>query len=329
MHHCYTMKITEGPYAGEVVEEPEYECLVSCGSAIGNNDVTSAMVLSNDVDRLGMDVNEMGWLLGLTMECYEKGLLSKEQTDGLEMNWGNVVAARAMISRIARRQGFGNILAEGVMRAAQRIGSEAPNFAVHTGKGNAPRSWDQRTVWPELLDACVSNTGTIETSPGVPLDFLGLPPYSNKRLGLGLPDEVSDRVAKTKGSMQFEDSLGVCRFNVLTNVPLLCQAVNAATGWDLTFEEAMTMGRRAVNMTRLFNLRRGIGAQLERPSPRYGSTPVDGVIKGVSSQAVWNRMLENYYESMGWDENGVPLPETLEQLGLGHLVADLPSNRQE
>jgi len=321
MHHCYTLKIEEGPYAGEIVEEPEYETLQACGPIIGNQDVHASMILSDYVDRLGMDVNETGWLLGMVMECYEKGLLTTEQTDGLEMTWGNVEAVRGMLSKIARREGVGDILAEGVMRAARQIGGEAINIGVYTGKGNAPRSFDHRLVWFEQLDTCVSNTGTIESGAAVWPEFLRLQPM--KDYGLGLPDEVSNYLAKSKGSMQFEDSLGVCRFNVLTNIGLLCQAVNAATGWDLTFEEAMAVGRRVVNMTRLFNLRRGISSDVEKPSPRYGSAPADGPAKGLTSQPVWDKMRGDYYRLMGWDKHGVPLPETLTELGLDHLVPGL------
>ncbi|MFC2058608.1 aldehyde ferredoxin oxidoreductase family protein [Chloroflexota bacterium] len=324
MHHCYTMKIKEGPYAGKTVEEPEYETEASCGPVIGNDDVVSAMVLGDDIDRLGLDVNETGWILAFVMECYEKGIITKEQTDGLEMTWGNVEAARAMVSKIAKREGFGNILAKGVMRAAQHIGGDAPNFAVHSRKGNTPRSHDHRIMWFELFDTCVSDTGTIESSSAT-LDLLGLPFLSNG-FGFGLPDDVASLVAKTRGTMQFEDSLGVCQFNTLTNIPFLCQAVNAATGWDITFDEAMKIGRRAVNIMRLFNLRRNIGPELDRPSTRYGSTPVDGMAKGINSEAVWGKMIETYYELMGWDKKtGIPSMKTLEDLGLAHLVQDVPT----
>ncbi|MFC1963018.1 aldehyde ferredoxin oxidoreductase family protein [Chloroflexota bacterium] len=325
MNHCYSMKITEGPYAGELVEEAEYEGMCSCGSVIGNKDVASTIVLSNDMDRLGIDVNEAGWLLAFVMECYEKGMITREHTDGLEMTWGNIDAARAMVTKIAKREGFGAVLAEGVMRAAQYIGGEAPKLAVHSGKGNAPRTHDHRINWSELFDTCVSNTGTIETGTSPELfDSLGLKPLSSP---FGLPEEVSTLVAKTKGSMQFEDSLGVCKFNTLTNIALLCEAVNAATGWDIDIEEAMAIGRRAVNLTRVFNLRRGISPELERPSPRWGSIPADSIAKGVNPMAEWDKMLENYYELMGWDKKtGIPLPKTLNELGLSHIASDLPSS---
>ncbi len=321
INHCHLMRVTQGPYAGEVVEEPEYEAFAAWGPVTGQTDVARTMVISNDVDRLGFDTNEAGWVVGMVMECYEKGLLTLEDTDGLDMHWGNADATRAILRRIAHRQGFGDILAEGVMRAAARLGGEVPNMAVHTMKGNSPRGHDHRTRWSEMFDTCVSNTGTIETSALVAdRQQFGLPPTDE----LFSPEDVVALTARTKGSMQFEDSLGVCRFNTRTNMKLLVAGVRAATGWDLTFEEAMEMGRRAVNLMRVFNLRHGITADKDRPSPRYGSTPVDGPAKGVSILPHWGEMVHDYYEQMGWDrESGKPLPQTLQRLGLGHTVADI------
>ncbi|MEM4194104.1 MAG: aldehyde ferredoxin oxidoreductase N-terminal domain-containing protein, partial [Nitrososphaeria archaeon] len=163
LHHCYIMKITEGPYSGEILEEPEYEQLAAWSSNIGNDDVTGAMILSKDVDCLGLETNEAGWVIGFAMECYQKGILTKEILDGIELNWGNVEGVRRLLEMIVNRKGFGDILAEGVMRAAKKIGGEAENLAIHTLKGNTPRGHDHRNRWTEQFDTCVSNTGTLET----------------------------------------------------------------------------------------------------------------------------------------------------------------------
>jgi len=111
MHHCQLIQIPDGPYAGAEGEEPEYEGYAAVGTQIGIWDGITATALCNEVDRLGLDINETGWVLGMVMECYEKGLLTRADTDGLEMTWGNVEAARAMINKIAYRQGVGNMLA--------------------------------------------------------------------------------------------------------------------------------------------------------------------------------------------------------------------------
>jgi aldehyde:ferredoxin oxidoreductase len=314
--HCHMLEITEGEYAGRTIEEPEYEGMAACSSLVGIDDVTMTVVLANETDRLGIDTNETGWVMAWVLECYEKGILTKEDTDGLEMTWGNGEAIMAMMNKIANRQGFGNILAEGVMRAAQHVGGEAPKLAIYTQKGNTPRSHDHRVQWLELFDTCVSNLGTLETHSSAPYKLLGLPfPYDTFD-----PEVISTVEAKIKGAMVFEDSLVTCRYQTATALDLLCRAVNLATGWNIDVQEAMTVGKRAVNLARVFNLRHGISPKLDAPSVRYGSTPVDGVAAGRGIMPHWDKMLRNYYNLMGWDENGRPLPETLRNLGLDFII---------
>ena len=322
--HCTMFTIPEGPYKGFEGEEPEYEQFAAFGPAIGNTDVEAAIVLANECDRLGFENNEMGWLIGLVMECYEKGVLTQEQLDDLDMSWGNVEAVRVLMRKMAHREGVGDLLAEGVMRAAQKIGGEATNFAIHTMKGNTPRGHDHRSRWTELFDTATSNTGTMETGgmglmPTDALEAIGAGVRPGNFSGL----EISTFNAKTKGAMLFEDSLGVCRFNTRTDMIYLPKALNAATGWDMDPQEALDVGRRAVNLLRAFNIRHGISPELDAPSPRYGSTPIDGPATGVSIQSLWEEMIANYYQLLGWNENGVPKRETLEALGIGHVADHL------
>ncbi|MDH5702987.1 MAG: hypothetical protein OEY99_02130 [Aigarchaeota archaeon] len=316
--HSTMMRIKEGPYKDTLVEEPEYEQMAAWGPNVVQNDSASAMMLSALTDRLGLENNEAGWLIGWVMECYEKGIFTKEETGGLEMRWGNVEAVRQLLYLIAHRQAFGDLFAEGVMRASQKIGGRAASYAIYTMKGNTPRGHDHRTRWFEMFETCVSNTGTIETGP-TPL-YLG----PTDLLGPENPIDISSGVAKTNGLMQFEDCLGMCRFNCRFNVELEAEAVSAVTGWDLAVEEARSIGLRVVNLLRAYNFRCGITRDMDRPSARYGSTPIDGPSKGKSVMPHWEKMLENYYREMGWHtETGKPLPETLKKLGLEHVTKDI------
>lgn len=318
--HCHMGEITEGKYAGRIVEEPEYEGLAAFSSLVGIDDVTMSVVLANEVDRLGMDTNEAGWIIAWIIECYEKGILNKDITDGLEMTWGNGEAIMDMLNKIASRQGFGNILAEGIMRAARHIGGEASTLAIYTLKGNTPRTHDHRAMWLELFDTCVSSTGTLETQSKAPYKLLGL----SEAYDTFNHEMVSTVEAGIKGAMIFEDSMVTCRFQTATALELICQAVNAATGWNMDFQEAMVVGRRAVNLARAFNWRQGIGAELDAPSLRYGSTPLDGIAEGRGIMHHWDNMLHNYYNLMGWDEKtGKPRPETLRSLGLDYVIPHL------
>ncbi|MBI2908623.1 MAG: hypothetical protein HYX92_13355 [Chloroflexi bacterium] len=319
-HHCHILRIPDGPYAGFVGEEPEYECFAAWGPLTGVTDVAASIVLSNEVDRLGFDTNEAGYVIALALECYQKGLISKKDTDGIELTWGNVPAIRAMLQKMALREGFGDLLAEGVMRAARQIGGDAPNFAVHTMKGGAPRGHDHRSQWWEMFDTSMSDTGTIETARRVDPKMFGLPPLSHNFAA----EEIARMIAVARGAMPFEDSLGVCRFNSWFDLPALAEFLQAATGWDFTFDEANRAGLRFANLLRAFNIRHGLTPDIEAPSPRYGSTPVDGPAKGKSIQPEWAKMKDIYYREMGWDpQSGRPLPETLKALGLGDLVLDL------
>ncbi|OGP65270.1 MAG: hypothetical protein A2170_13845 [Deltaproteobacteria bacterium RBG_13_53_10] len=319
MNHCEYIKVTDGPYAGYEGEEPEYEQLAAFGPIIGQTDVGAAVMLSNLGDRLGLDANESGWVIAWLMECFEKGLLTRDQTDGLEMKWGNVEATEAMLRKIANRQGVGNLLAEGVKRAAEEIGDEVVNCAIYTKKGAAPRSHDHRSYWHEMFDTCVSNTGTIECWGGRPQpQQLGLPPVKDSQN----PWEVSTLMAWLNGRRQFEDCLGVCRF-CAEDFRLTLEALNAVTGWDIEKSEAVEVGRRILNQLRVFNFRHGLTRDMEAPSDRYGSAPVDGPLKGISIMPHWDFMRSNYYQLMGWDPaSGKPLPETLRKLGLGQLIGD-------
>jgi aldehyde:ferredoxin oxidoreductase len=280
------------------------------------------IMLSDLCDRLGLDTNEAGWVIAWVMECYEKGILTNKDTEGLEMTWGNVEATKEMLQRIAKREGCGDLLAEGCMRASKRIGGEAPNLAVYTKKGNTPRGIDHRaSMWSEFLDTCVSSTGTIESGWSTSLSAakVGFKYMSNPFSW----EEVATWNASTKGAMLFEDSLVTCFFTTMGDIPMLTEMVNTATGWDLTLDEALKIGRRIANLFRAFNIRHGLGADLDAPSPRYGLTPVDGPSEGKAIMSVWDQMVRKYYQLMEWDERGKPLPETLKKLGLEEVVKDV------
>ncbi len=314
--HCGLIEIKEGPYAGLVVEEPEYEQFAAWAPLIGQDEVDGVIVLSYETDNLGLENNEAGWIISWLMECYEKGILTKEDLDGVEMRWGDVEAVRAMLRKIAHREGIGDLLAEGIRIAANKIGGKALECAIFTHKGNTPRGHDHRTRWHELFDTCVSDTGTIETH----LITLGMMQFVQG----GDPIEISTQTAKTRWVMPFEDSLGTCRFNTGMNGELLSKAVAAVTGWDFTVQDAKIIGFRIANLMRAFNIRHGHTPDMEKPSLRYGSTPKDGPLKGKSILSHWDEMIDNYYKLMGWDrKTGKPLPETLERFGLKDVVKDL------
>jgi aldehyde:ferredoxin oxidoreductase len=324
IQHNLLMKVTEGPYAGFVGEEPELEAMTGLGSQLGISDAGAVFVLFDLVDRLGMDVNETGWTVGWVMECYQKGLLTKKDTDGLEMVWGNVEAAKGLIQKIAKREGIGNLLAEGVKRASETLGGEAVHMTVCTKKGTTPRGHDHRARWSEHLDTCFSNTSSLEATfatarPGA----LGLPPASSPYS----PWEVPAVNAMINGWHIIEDSLGACRFNI-TDPHLVVDALHAVTNGDLSIADLVRKGKQIVNILRVFNFKNGLTRDMDAPSTRYGSAPVDGPAKGISLSQNWDVIREIYYRNMGWDPaTGKPTPDTLRELDLADLIPDLESIR--
>ena len=319
--HCRIMRLPEGgPYAGFVGEEPEYEGTAEMGPLIGMTDPAETFYLGNLVDRLGFDINESGYLIAWMMECYEKGYLTKDDFDGIEMKWGDSEAVAAMLNKIARREGCGDLFAEGTKRSAERVGGEAQDCCVYTMKGATPRGHDHRGHWMEFLDTCLSNTGTIETSGHL---------FTPKNLNL---EPVKDRFdpiamstmnAKLNGGRNVEDSFGICRL-CTPSLALTLDCINATTGWTWDIESAKEMGLRIVNLMRMFNFRHGLTKEMEAPSVRYSSTPVDGPVAGIGIREHWDAIRDNYYEQMGWDvETGKPLPETLKKYGLEDLIKEL------
>jgi len=264
-------------------------------------------------------VNEFGWICGWVMECQEKGYIGEKQL-GFRLGWGDIKGAARLIQMISHRQGFGDVLAEGVKRAAEALGGEAKKCAIYTEKGAAPRGHDHRARWDEMLDTCTSGTGTLESGVPVHPAEVGQPTRINTFDG----EAVAKFVAGIRGRRNFEDSLGMCIFTTRTRLDNLCRALNAATGWDVTVAETVRFGRRTAAIMRAVSLRCGLTPDLERPSTRYGSTPVDGPAKGQAVGEQWEKMVDTWYREVGYDrKTGKPLPATLKALGLDWLAKHL------
>jgi aldehyde:ferredoxin oxidoreductase len=258
------------------------------------------------------------------MECQENGYITEHQL-GFRLAWGDAEGANRLLQMINRREGLGDLLAEGTKLAAERLGGGAQECAIYTGKNASPRGHDHRGRWEEMLDTCTGSTGTLETGPAVFPAELGLP----ARINPFDPEQVARQVAGLNGRRHFEDSLGACIFTTRTHLENLARTLSAATGWQYSRDEAMRFGRRIGAIFRAFNLRCGIGNELERPSRRYGSTPIDGPAKGQSVGKHWDRMLDLWYEGMGYDrESGRPTPETLRALDLEWMVPAVWSDRR-
>ena len=319
MRHCHIQVIPHGPRQGELVDEPEYEGWSGAGWTIGLTDKEAVSWLNTRIDRACVDVNEFGWVCGWVMECMEKGYLTEKQV-GFRLSWGDVDGAYRLLRMISHREGFGDVLAEGVKRASEKVGGEAAGCAVYTRKGASPRGHDHRGRWDEMLDTCTSSNGTMESANPTFQTEIGLPGRINPFDG----EQVARLTGGILGRRHFEDSLGGCSFTFRARIELLARALSAATGWHYNLAEAMRFGRRTAAILRAFNLRCGIGPEVEYPSERYGSQPVDGPAKDQHVMKQWEHMLDVWYDTVGYDrKTGKPKRETLRNLGLDWLARDL------
>jgi aldehyde:ferredoxin oxidoreductase len=317
--HVNIIKVNEGPYKGFEGEEPEYELLAGLGSNLGITDPGAVAMLGEQCDRLGLDAIGTSWALSFTMEMYQKGLLTQEKLNGLDMKWGNTEAVLNLLNMIARRDGFGDILAEGPAIAAERIGGNAKNVVVSTKKNMSPKCVDIRGLPGRSLAFAVANSGpTSEHSAAL---HAGSPDRE-----MGFPDGIDMRStgrqaeAVRKGGMRkvFFDAAGVCTFTIpspqLTN---LLEAFDAVTGVRISIEEAMMIGERILNVQRCFNIKHGLTPEHDDFEERLLTEPSDGVAKGICLKPLLKGMVREYYQLMGWDnETGKPLPDTLRRLGL-------------
>ena len=319
MRHCHIQIIRNGPHAGERVDEPEYEGWSGAGWTIGITDKDAITWLNTRIDRACVDVNEFGWVCGWVMECMEKGYLTEEQV-GFRLGFGDVEGAYRLLQMISHREGFGDVLAEGVKRASEKVGGEAAKCAIYTMKGASPRGHDHRGRWEEMLDTCTSSNGTMESANPTFQTEVGQPARINPFDG----EQVAKLVGGILGRRHFEDSLGGCSFTFRTRIENLARALSAATGFTYQLEDAQRFGRRTAATLRAFNLRCGIGPEIEYPSERYGSQPVDGPAKDHDVRKQWDHMLDTWYDTVGYDrKTGRPTPETLKKLGLESISRDL------
>ncbi|MDX9821116.1 MAG: aldehyde ferredoxin oxidoreductase C-terminal domain-containing protein [Syntrophales bacterium] len=317
-HHCQTVKVKKGPCKGFVGEEVEYEILAGFGPNWGIYDPGTTTMLNSLNDDLGMDAKEVTFVVSMIMEGYEKGMVSKKALDGLDMKWGNAKAASEMLKKIAAREGVGDLLADGVLRASQKLGGEFPNIAVYVKRGNAPHVHDSRTRWGTLFNQIVSDMGSQEG-----LDLTG---KGSADLGIDKPTSEPDEYlgevnAKTEWLRQFQECLTYCYYQS-ASLKTLVETLNILTGSRYTPEDALTIGKRNVALLRMFNCREGMTKEDDSFSPRLQMPPVDGPGKGKSLAPTFEKVRSAYYRAAGWDENGLPTRKLLRELDLEFAIQD-------
>jgi aldehyde:ferredoxin oxidoreductase len=302
------------------VEGPEYETIGLLGANVGIDDIEAVAQANLLCDDLGIDTISAGNAIGWAMECYQKGIFTKKDTDGLDLKFGNVEATFTLIEKIARREGLGALLAEGVKRASKKVGQGSEKFAIHV-KGMEQSAYATHNATAMLLAYMTCDVGAHHNrSWAITYD-----------LQVGREKVVPEKVARVIWLQNFRpmfDVLGGCRLQWVElgiDRDLYVPALEAITGIHRSWEDLDKVGERIWNLTRMFWIRENedFGREWDMPSPRfYEDAPKSGATKGqITKLEDVNRLLDMYYEQRGWDSNGLPKSETLESLGLKALVA--------
>jgi aldehyde:ferredoxin oxidoreductase len=306
---------------------PEYETIGAFGSCCGIDDLPAIARASALCNAYSLDTISTGVTIAFAMECFEKGLLGKEDTGGIELRFGNARAMLRVIELIVRREGIGELLAEGSARAAERIGRGAEKLAMHVKGLEIPMHEPRLSkglglgymVNPHgadhmdnMMDILMSGYGT---KPAMSLDDalpLGLEPIT---LEDGGPKKIAYfKVHHSKRIVS--DCLLLCHFLPYSFAHIV-QLIEAATGWETTVMEQIRVAERVLTLCRLFNLKAGLTAKEDELPERFFHPTPDGALK---DKALDRREMESarlyYYDLMGWDRNGVPKAEKLEELGI-------------
>lgn len=315
---CYSCilpcsQITKGK-SGLILEGPEYETLDLLGANIGIADFDFVIKANYRCDELGLDSISTGVVIGFAMECFERGILTKNDTGGIDLKFGNREAALQLIEDIAHRRGLGEILAEGVQTAAQRIGGEAAKYAMHV-KGMELPAYDPRGAFGTYLTYSVNPRGGCHRRAWPPkFEVLGnVPPYVWEGKASLIKSMFDERIIL--------HSLIVCDFLsgfLKIEMDDYVSMLNYVTGADFTLEELGQTADRIETQIRLFNCREGFSRKDDMlPDRFYQETLPEGAAKGqLLERRDFERMLEEYYSLRGWDKNGYPLKETLLRLGI-------------
>ncbi len=304
---------------GTYVEGPEYETIGMLGSDLGISDIEDVAQANLLCDDLGIDTISAGGAVAWAMECYEKGILTKAETDGLELNFGNVEAVFALIEKIAKREGIGALLAEGTKRAAKKVGLGSEKFAIQV-KGMEQSAYATHNATAMLLAYMTCDVGAHHNrSWAITYD-----------LQVGREKVVPEKVARIIWLQNFRpmfDVLGGCRLQWVElgiDRDLYVPALEGITGIHRTWEDLEKVGERIWNLTRLYWIREneGFDREWDMPASRfYEEPPTSGTTKDqITKLEDVHKLLDMYYEQRGWSENGLPTSEKLESLGLKAMV---------
>lgn len=341
-YHCYScpvgcggiLRINDGPYPVGETHKPEYETACAFGPLLLNNNLHLIFKINDMLNRAGMDTIGAGATVAWLIECREKGLLTKKELDGIDIGWGDSQAIITMVDKMIRRDGVGDLLADGCKMAAKRL-AKGEEFAMHAGGQELPMH-DSRYDPGFAVSYALEPTPARHTNYGyqwlelfeLNRIFKDLParPKLFKAKSRYNPDDKIDLLVVASRYMQFVNCVGACLFGVQMGGRLDLPAyTNAVTGWSHHPEYYLKMGERVQNLRQSFNIKHGIKplTDFALPSRAVGSPALDaGPLKGVTLNT--GELFAKYLEKTGWDTStAIPTQGKLRELGLDDVAKDL------
>ncbi|MFW9873239.1 MAG: aldehyde ferredoxin oxidoreductase family protein [Candidatus Thorarchaeota archaeon] len=309
---------------------PEYETCAAFGPLLLNDDLMTIFTLNELCNRAGLDSISTGGTVAFAIECYENGLINKDDTDGLELTWGNSANIIKLVEKMINREGFGDILADGCKKASEKIGKGSEKYAI-TSMGQELGMHDSKFMSSLGLAFAFDPTPGRHTTSNIDMLVMG-PVGKNEFIeGFILPkdfrkmgDERFEAHKLVNALSQFSNSLGLCLFSSMFSKYPLLELIKAATGWDISIEELIKIGQRIQTLRQAFTIREGvILAENELPGRAFGDPPFEiGPHKGKTID--YKSDYRGFCEKMGWNtENGYPLKDTLINLNLELVIKDL------
>ncbi len=329
-HRCHIrcgriLKVAKGPYAGKEVKGPEYEAMYSFGGMVGCDSLEMIVEVNRICDEYCVDTISVGSTIAFAMELFERGILTKEDVDGMDLTWGNQEAVIELVKKIVKREGFGDILADGTKKAAERIGKGSEKYAIHV-KGLELPGYDPRALKAAGLNLATSPFGATHVTGQAPQEMMPK----------GTPGAIDRFSAEGKGPicMFNQDTIAIYETGIycifpksigLVDVKAFGQMFLAATGIEEFADEEYLykVGERLWNLERAFNTREGFSRRDDYLPERFIKESVkNGPIKGQIYEM--DQMLDDYYEARGWDKDtGVATRKKLESLDLKFVADDL------
>ncbi|MEM2912215.1 MAG: aldehyde ferredoxin oxidoreductase family protein [Candidatus Bathyarchaeia archaeon] len=311
--------VHEGPYKGAMARV-EYEPLWALGPYCGIDRLDAIIKGSELCNYYGMDSISAGVIVGFAMDCYEKGILTQKDMDGIEARFGNPEALVKLLEKMGRREGIGDILAEGVKFAAEKIGNGADKLAQHI-KGVEVTGYDLRCLKTAALGFAVSFRGADHNRHGAyAFDVKGKVNRLKAEKGRG------KMVKDIEDVYTIIDSMIVCKFSRGTyykEFEDLARLYTLVTGFETSPEEMRIKGERINNLARVINTREGLSRKDDTLPYKVMHHPIpdEGPAKGAYvSQEELDLLLDDYYEARGWTRDGIPTPEKLKELGMDDLI---------